>query len=256
MPLGGATSTHRLAMISIVLLLASCLLVTIIELLLEAALASMRRVPSMFIWSPTSPFTRDSTASNPLERAIASIMDRAPHAFRWDHTLGIDLAKMEINWVSTRPVTTLSLMLLPACFILTDTTLRRAKVRTVHIARIWIYGLWLVPILASLPDLGSTMVDALSFAEATAFGTSHLSDLISMPWGSVALRILLIYSVPMLASLWWGIALRHYLKLRRAWILATLLTGVAFLASFTSVTLLAIAAGGSPDDLLYQYDPF
>ena len=107
------------------------------------------------------------------------------------------------------------LLLMPILFALVPRSLRVAKVRAAHLLRISMYSL------------------ALPFV-ATAFGLNEMLQTTASPsfgielmWQSIGL--ISFVALPIIAILWWSVAISKYLRMHAPWRLAIALTTVGWL---------------------------
>jgi hypothetical protein len=97
--------------------------------------------------------------------------------------------------------------MLPLCFVLMPLSMRKAKVRWAHIARVAIYSLF-IPVLC-------VWITASALSAAAVFSVDSLLELYA--WG--------VKYLPWLAlALWWMAATGRYLKIPHAWLTIAMLT--------------------------------
>jgi len=124
--------------------------------------------------------------------------------------------------------TVLSFLLMPFAFLLLSSTLRRAKVRPIHLVRVFLYSLPLLPLLLFTWRVQAAF-PMLSFSDPLTHGLRALGFDLPLPQGAIVALIL--------TALWWGCACVMYLKLRTGWFVAGLLAIVAFLGALLAVAL-------------------
>lgn len=109
-------------------------------------------------------------------------------------------------------------------FVLLPFSLRRAKVRWVHVARIAIYGLpWiLAPVVWRFPAIFLD-VEASAWSARNLVQWSDLCSRVGMWW---------LKSVPLFEFLWWSLATSRYLRLPHAWGIGAVVTIIAWLVVF------------------------
>lgn len=133
----------------------------------------------------------------------------------------------------------LSLAIMPAAFLAIPVSLRRARVRRIHLLRIWAYGfvalpgVFLLPValqaMARLADSTSSILNA----RYSAFLTSQLE-----PWHSESIIVLgFVWTF-----LWWTAAAGHYLKLPTP---AAVGLAMSVLSTLLAVAVICAFPGGA-----------
>jgi hypothetical protein len=131
-------------------------------------------------------------------------------------------------------------VLLPGAFVFLPLTLRRAKVRSAHLIRVWAYGLIGLPLALLAPT-------AYSMAANLASGLFGFQDAATgAAWGERWLEAHR-WQVLLACALawnywWWTIATGRYLCLPRAWGIALATLALALLVSIAVILL--IPGGG------------
>jgi hypothetical protein len=114
-----------------------------------------------------------------------------------------------------------SMMLLP-------TTLRRCRVRSIHIARMFVYSMWLTAIALAAPPL-ITLLSTLMGVRVPAFLRMNL-------------QLILVFATPVALAAWWAAGARWYLRLPHAWgvgiVASAIGTLVGLLVNFELLTWL------------------
>ncbi|MFO0835422.1 MAG: hypothetical protein U0638_10645 [Phycisphaerales bacterium] len=144
--------------------------------------------------------------------------------------------------------------IIPLMFVLIPITLRSCRVRPAHIARIAAY--WLVCSALALPLVARLHI----IADAVLHPTNlllHRVGLLGSYWYTNAideLRHILVWQQPLclwgVAFVFWGYALRSYLKLPRARLVAGMLV---FLAGLVAILVAAAACYLVPGHLFERY---
>jgi hypothetical protein len=129
------------------------------------------------------------------------------------------------------PIVALTAWLLtPLAFGALPETLRRCRVRRIHLLRVWLYGSAPIPLLLQLPRVLDFALQAFSIRFDPGF-VGYLQLLVVLAWQRV----------------WWGRAVRHYLRLPGAGAVAWAVVVMSFLAA---VLIWMLAAGA------WAYDGF
>jgi len=106
-----------------------------------------------------------------------------------------------------------AVLILPCTFLLLPFSLRRAKVRPGHIARVGTYSLFIVPTV--------TIVVAIAFW--ITFMWPATESLLLRP-----VRQFAIFSPWVLLIAWWSCATPQYLRMKRAWLVVLVMTALTF----------------------------
>ena len=140
-----------------------------------------------------------------------------------------------LDWITAYwwlfPWGLLAFLLLPVAFLCLPVSMRRAKVRWEHIIRITIYGLFIPA------SIGCAICSCLLLAYIS-YGLRN----VALPLAT----ILILYVLFPAIVLWWGFAIRRYLKLAHGWYVAILLATIAVLLPMT-VAVGLCSLTGSPN---------
>jgi hypothetical protein len=148
-----------------------------------------------------------------------------------------------VNYDTPAPwliVSVLAVMAAPLSFLLLPATLRRARVRGIHIRRIWAYGLAWLPIVLLMPPL---LVILAAIATVT---NSHYSG---PGYFLAGLGVWLYHNrfapgllcLELWLALWWGTAAGRYLRLPHGLAIGLF---IAALSLLIAIGLVAIVPGG------------
>jgi hypothetical protein len=150
------------------------------------------------------------------------------------------------DWISgargVHPLPVIALLaaaLMPATFLLLPQSLRRAKVRRIHLVRAGAYSLIMFPIVLLTPNFAVIVLNSLRGAWGIffPFGVQlwslrhHEALACSGALADVCLWLLL----------WWSAVLRRYLRLPHSWAVAL---AMLVLALVLAVTVIVIGGGG------------
>ena len=134
-------------------------------------------------------------------------------------------------------VAVLTVLVMPLTFFLLGTTLRRAKVRWAHIARVWGYGLIWLPVAFHLPGFftGLTLVTDLVLTALLyhSWSVSNVTDALARLDTPLTLALVCLWM-----TLWWVFACGRYLRLPHAWAVGLVMTFLAALISLVAVVTL------------------
>jgi hypothetical protein len=137
-------------------------------------------------------------------------------------------------WVST---SLLQWVLMPVTFFMLPISMRRAKVRRVHLVRGLLYSTGWLYVALSVPGFVSRIESWLEMQRPLG-GTSVLFS--ERPWQVFVFAF-------GASTVWWAVVAGRYLKLPKAWLVGLVLTLLSSLVSFLVIALL-----GWWDD--YAYD--
>lgn len=141
-----------------------------------------------------------------------------------------------LAWVLLPPLT---LVLMPAAFLTVPVTFRRAKVRRVHLLRIFLYGLAAYPLMCALPAwvimLGEMVLELRPVLQLAWQ---------LRPWIELAEWTLLIAWPVVFIGWWWYRAARDYLRLPRPGLIAIVLLAMAMAGSGVVIATAAILKPG------------
>ena len=136
--------------------------------------------------------------------------------------------------------------IIPLMFVLIPTTLRSCRVRSSHVARIAAY--WLLVAAFALPLAARTHIMADAVLRLINH-VLHRFELLPSYWYSnvtYSFRMVRVWQQPVclwaLAFVYWGYALRSYLKLPRAWFVAGMLVLLAGLLAFLGACVVSYFA--------------
>jgi hypothetical protein len=119
---------------------------------------------------------------------------------------------------------------MPLCFVLFRRTLRASRVRPAHIVRITLYGVMTWPLALMLFSL--CIVDLASLAEDYAWVTNRTTMLMHLPvWAKAASIVGGTALIGLWQGVFWWMAIKHYLRLRHAFLTALAITIISLLAS-------------------------
>lgn len=137
-------------------------------------------------------------------------------------------------------VSFLTVLLVPFTFALLPVTLRRARVRRGHLARIWAYSLAWIPLAFGASGLVVQVLKILDFI-GRMLGKSW-------PWFSITidhLRLrgawITLAAAGIWSALWWSLAARRYLRLPHATAIGLVMTALAML--LVTLTLFIFPGG-------------
>ncbi|MFN0132842.1 MAG: hypothetical protein ACKVW3_10000 [Phycisphaerales bacterium] len=175
----------------------------------------------------------------PLNSNSAARLDDAFHRAVWPITF-VDTWSLE-SLVRMSPAAVvlalLATVFLPLTFFLLGDTLRAARVRKTHIARVWFVSLLWLPAVLSIPYI----CYVISAAFGAAFdpnwigwmgGSQHLDWWFARYGGWLVFAAIVLWQVG-----WWQIACKRYIRLPHAFLIALLMTVLALLLA--AVTLWA-----------------
>jgi hypothetical protein len=152
-----------------------------------------------------------------------------PLAQQWWSYPGFTLAQVLPSWI---PLAWVWLLVTPLTFRLIPQTLRRAKVRRSHFARIWAYSLITIPLIVYAPVfMDMAMCRTPESVRGPIFGFIHFHD------GLFALFILIACGATI--TLYWHAAAKHYLRLDHPRAVAIVLVALGGLATVTIAILCA-----------------
>lgn len=133
---------------------------------------------------------------------------------------------------------TLWMTLMPLMYLILGDTLAKAKARWFHVARIAGYQFiavipyWLGTILVSqIEQWVETIQNRLVNPSPLAFMLLNTAA----PIFVVIAHLTALIVPPLWIAGWWGLASRHYLRIRHAWLVAIVLTATTGLAVFTAI---------------------
>lgn len=127
-------------------------------------------------------------------------------------------------------IAVIATVIMPATFVLLPRTLRAAKVRRGHIARVWVYGLIGLPLVMAVPSVFAGVLSIsriLGFTPAaTVLGWCQPLDWwIHLGWVGVWM------------TAWWSWAAGRYLRLPQAWAIGVAMSAISLLAATLLVFL-------------------
>lgn len=186
--------------------------------LIDASLFS--RIRGFIMWSAASKQTPASLADHLRWYRVLFTL----HA---DHAFGLSgITTGRSMW----PLhTSLSMMLMPPAFVCLSRSLRQARVKPVHLVRVFLYSMPAIPAFL--------LVWKLPAWSALPLGNSVEAWLAGMPWALPMPPG--VFASLLLMTLWWWCACSMYLKIRWGWLAAGLLAIVSFLAALLLMLLLA-----------------
>lgn len=122
---------------------------------------------------------------------------------------------------------------MPWTFLLLPLTLRRARVRRVHLARVWAWSYTGLPVVIALPSVPLFLYNA-ALSVASYFRPGQWIFDVQMRVYQAVHRwehLFLFGLVLIWALLWWAFALRSYLRLPRAWLIAAVMEILAIVTA-------------------------
>ncbi len=125
--------------------------------------------------------------------------------------------------------------LMPLCFLLMPISLRKAKVRRVHLVRGWLYSIGWFMLATHLQALGLVVFSAFDLFGGWGITMVPFALLAIAVWLPAVLGYVLV-------GTWWAVYSRYYLKLPRPQLVGWLLATVATLLSVLVVGLCGGAA--------------
>ena len=138
-------------------------------------------------------------------------------------------------------VALLAMVLSPAAFVLLPATLKRAKIRRIHVVRISLYGFALAPAVLALPDVLATTAGLLHCLDISVLGRRRCLNGLGQ-WWNKHLWLPGLFCVAAALAWWWGTAAGRYLRLPHALGIGLAVAAVSLLAA---TGLIAAIPGGA-----------